>query len=285
MVFDKKFSLSLTPSKEEVYPGDFLEADIIIRPEEKFHIIRLTACLENVHEVIWYSVQAHVMQFNAYTVSSSQRERIPIIHIKETLVEHLEVEPGREYKYSFRAKIPDDAIPTFTGNRIRTTYYLKVKAEIKWGLDREEKKEIIVLQKPEPGDIVEYKTALDKLNITLKVRSTVLSGGILEGEMVILPTEDKEYLGIRADIIRVEDIFKYNQREERKIVSEKIIENVKFLAGKEEQIGFKIRIPDKQASFRTNVSAVEYYLVIVLEKKYRPDKFIRIPIKVLRTNT
>jgi len=283
MVFDKKFRLVVTTKEEKLFPGDILEAYILLKPEEKFQIIRLTASLENIHEIIWYSTRAHVMQYNASTITVSQKEKIPIVNVRKIMAENLEVIPGEEYKFSFKARIPSDAIPSFIGERIQTFYYIKVKVEIKWGIDREEIKEIIILQKPEKSEIIDYFAELDSLVLGTKIKNVLFSGEEVEGSLVVMSKKDKEYLGIRVDIVRVEDIVKHNQKVERKIFSKRIKENIKLQAGSKEKMSFSIKIPENQATFRTNVSATEYYVRIVFEKKYRLDKFIQIPIKILRT--
>jgi len=284
MVFDKKFSLLVVPKTQVLRPGETFEAEIIIKPEERFRIHRLKALFEGKHEVIWYSTHVHATTHGSYTITSKHVDKTTIIKYRKILAEDIDVTPFMEYKYNFGVTLPENALPTFRGIRIRNIYVFRVKAEIKWARDKEVKEQIIVLQNPEESETSDLVSPIDDMIVTLRVPTIIYSGEEFKGELIVRTRREKNYAGIRIDIIRIEKALKRRQQSKRRILFHRIAKDVRFSPYMENKLGFSLVAPKNEATFSTEKGAVEYYMQVVFEKKFWFDKVIKVPIKILRVS-
>ena len=218
MIFEKKFSMDVIPRKTSLMPGEEFEASIIIKPEEKFKIIRLTGTLEGTQKLIWYSTHVHATKQGTITYRVRHIDKIRIFRERKIMVEDLEVNPFREYEYTFSVTLPENIPPSFTGDRVINVYQFTVKAEIKWALDKKITRVISVHQRPEETSLVNTTKSLDGMRVTIKMPSIARAGEELQGELIINVREEEYFDGVRIDLLRHEKVINRREESKRKIM-------------------------------------------------------------------
>ena len=273
--------LSIHVDKNELQPGEELEARVVLVPKSDFHVrhgmIELV-CTETY-------VQKTSSQYGTYY----NRKTATLYSVGETFLNDATVRNGVPHLTDVRLAVPADAMPTMSGTKVS-----HVQPGITWGVtafldvagarDIRCSQPVTVLSPSAPDDVrsrpAVAQTKYEQCALTLTVSSgEARSGDTLDGDLRAEMLQDVTAEEIKVALVRSE---KFGNVEKNRTVDEVTFErDVSLRPGHLREWQFKLDVGEVDVpSLKTEKSSVRWLVKAWLTRNMRRDLRIEQEIRV-----
>ncbi len=273
--------LQIDIDKQELQPGDELEARVTLAPKADFQI------REGIVSLICKEIYVQKIS-NQYGTSYHKKTEI-LSRMDESFSGTGVIRKGASYSSKLRLVVPPDALPTLRGvavQRIQPGISWEVEAsmDVANARDIARSQEVTVVKPPAPivspprPIVAEYKHRQCVLTLSLSA-SDARSGDILEGSLRAEMLQEVTVQEVRCDLIRVE---KFGNDAKDHPVDSVSLEREGTLAA-DRTLEWRFRLDVGQVgltSLKTEKSSVRWLVKGILSRAMRTDLRIEQEISV-----
>ncbi len=256
-------------------PGEIIQGQLETVCDESFSCNRIAVVLQGVEET--------QVSEGSGKHRRTYRETHEILHYELELASEHEVYPG-EKRYDFSFDLPSPLPPSYTGSHGWIRYALSAKIEVSWAQDPSDSVPIMIpIVRPDlPPDDRPYQYTSEK-DETWRFKIEAASDTIVLGETYHFRMNVSEEATLRKARVRLyyvelvspsgHERITYRFLNDWEIPEEEIARNT-WVEG---AIGTDRAWP---APFSSYLMRTEYWLQVAIDRPWRPDKVIEIPVKV-----
>jgi hypothetical protein len=261
------------------YPGDPVQATITLQNEKDLTVRGVTAwlVLREEYKYVRRSAKGHV---NRYTETQELR------YDQADLVEE-GVIPAGTHTYPVSLRLPDDAVPPYSGKITKNNWLVKVKVDCPKAFDPEAEAAVLLIVPPPgrnvaPAEVGEAQRC-DEAELRLWLpRLEWVEGETIEGKLLVQPRDNFSVSEVRLELTRTEYVPRASGDTESHAEGKvKLADKVEFWPAHPVEYPFALTVPRQGMPTRsTQFSAVTWSLTATLARRLRKDSEISAEIEV-----
>jgi len=261
------------------YPGGPVQATITLQNEKELTVRRATAwlVLREEYKYVRRSAKGHVTR---YTETEELR------YDQAGLVEE-GVIPAGTHTYPVSLRLPDDAIPSYSGKITKNNWLVKAKFDCPKAFDPEAEAEVPLIVPPPGRNVapVEVGEAQRCEEAELRLwlpRLEWVEGETIEGKLLVQPRENFSVNEVRLELTRTEYVPRASGDTESHAEGKvKLADKVEFWPANPVEYRFALPVPRQGMPTRsTQFSTVTWSLTATLARRLRKDSAIGAQIEV-----
>lgn len=294
--------ISVDIDPRPLYPGDALEAEVLVTPRVAFVAAMGLLSLSQTELLKADSARDAVPQMMAPRRRGAQRPGGPT-YLEHVFARDVSLEPGVPQRYSARLTLPVQAAPTVKGKHARITWELAASVSTRgdwmprgegWlsnlarGRGAQYSQELVVFAYPrgttldgellpaEPEATRSYRNV--NLNMTLET-GQVANGGAVAGNLSVTPQASFQARELRVELTRWE---RSGSKQARIVESQQVLQRPAVLvAGERTDWAFHLPVPDRlMPSVLARHTFVGWQVKGVIVRALRPDLAVSQPVMV-----
>lgn len=274
-----KVNLNLTLDRPTgiYFPGDEIRATLELTSDKELKIQqgRLVLACEESHQVCSLTTSTdsdgNSSQEESYTWTTSSSEVARQVFLGEGTLP-----AGTSQRYEFSARIPDEALPTLSGQIVTVKWMLKATLDRKLAADVNAEARILVHNLPSGAPTAgQYGQSSDPSNVEMILELPARewsAGELLSGRLLLQPHKNFDVSEIRLELECCEEVPVDHGNQKRMAINIQVAGKTRLQEGQALRFPFQLVLPEGcTPTLYTDRWSLSWKLQGVLARFLRPD--------------